>query len=553
MLRNVLNDYLSSIRDERDFDFPLASLLSAMGFYDIHFTHGRTEIGKDFIAKKQQNGIEYQYALQSKKGDINQAEFRNNVMGQLREASVLGLSHPQFDRNLPRRVVLVTSGRLIGNAPLTFQDFNVELETKWNADKVITWEKDQLIDFFEQNGFTSIHQFTSAGVGGYAQFLLTYSKALEGAISDREIETFSRLWLDESLDYRQRVLRASIEAEIIASKLIGNGKLYEAITVYLALSRVVLQAMFESPDEYLSEIYEQIIRENLLSLCEEFFGELKTSWESQSKQLLPLTGERFGFPMVHYLVWLARILEVLPLYFFLSNDRSKQEEIVSLFTDFIETEPGSGHVPGDRYATSVVWATLAMLSVGEVGRAKAFVKKCVVWLCDRVEKQFGLADFDADEYIETATLLGFPFEAIKVDHNRSSFLASILADLAAFIGDADLYADVVNDFEACEIVYNYWQIPNTPTVLTINGPGLITYPNVSHQFALTRFEDFVYAEHIKHEPNSFEVALKAGLNSLILLSVLLKDRYFPKMWKQIVEQAVRTGSTGDDVSTAAAA
>src|SRR5437773_9424897 len=77
MIRNVLNDYLSSIRDERDFDFPLASLLSAMGFYDIHFTHGGSEIGKDFIAKKQENGIEYQYALQSKKGDINQAEFRN--------------------------------------------------------------------------------------------------------------------------------------------------------------------------------------------------------------------------------------------------------------------------------------------------------------------------------------------------------------------------------------------------------------------------------------------------------------------------------------------
>lgn len=62
-----------------------------------------------------------------------------------------------------------------------------------------------------------------------------------------------------------------------------------------------------------------------------------------------------------------------------------------------------------------------------------------------------------------------------------------------------------------------------------------TYPNIPHQFILSGFEDYEYAEHIKHEPSSFQVTEKTGLNSLILLSVLLKDRYFPKMWKQMIE------------------
>ena len=66
MLRNVLEDYLSSIK-ERDFDFPLSSLLQGMGFYDIHFTHGAVEFGKDFIAKRVENNVEYQYAIQSRK------------------------------------------------------------------------------------------------------------------------------------------------------------------------------------------------------------------------------------------------------------------------------------------------------------------------------------------------------------------------------------------------------------------------------------------------------------------------------------------------------
>ena len=113
MLRNVLEDYLSSIK-ERDFDFPLSSLLQGMGFYDIHFTHGAVEFGKDFIAKKLDEGVEYQYAIQSKKGDINQGLWRNEVRGQLEEAILSDLSHPQFNTAAPRKAILVTTGRLSG-------------------------------------------------------------------------------------------------------------------------------------------------------------------------------------------------------------------------------------------------------------------------------------------------------------------------------------------------------------------------------------------------------------------------------------------------------
>src|SRR5437762_2687902 len=115
MLRNVLEDYLSSIK-EREFDYPLTALLQAMGFYDIHFTHGGVEFGKDFIAKRIENETEYQYAVQSKRGDINQSLWRNEIRGQLEEAIVSDLSHPQFNRALARKVILVTTGRLSGNA-----------------------------------------------------------------------------------------------------------------------------------------------------------------------------------------------------------------------------------------------------------------------------------------------------------------------------------------------------------------------------------------------------------------------------------------------------
>lgn len=534
MIRNVLEDYLRGIKDERDFDYPLLSLLREMGFYDIHFTHGGREIGKDFIAKKIINEVEYQYAIQSKKGDVNQAKFTKEIYPQLLLASISGLSHPQFDKNLPRRVVLVTTGRLVGNAPLLFQDLNNELETTYQKEKAEFWGREQLIEFFEDHGLSSIHQLTVKGFSAYAQFFLTYSKALDGNLSDREIEEYSRLWLDENLEYRKRILRAAIETEIIASKLIGNGRLYEAITAYLGLTRIILQAIFENDDDDIISIYKQVIEANLLPLCRLFHTEFRSHWELTSKRLLPLAGEKTGLPMLHYIVWSARVLETTSLYFFLTNDRTERDEVISFLIEFLEKEKGCGHIPGDRYSISLVWTTLALIQAGRIDTAVHLIRRSVVWLCDRVEKGYGLARYEADEYEETAMLLGYAFDSIKVEKNRSSYLATILSDLAAFIGDKDFYSNVINDFEACEIVYNYWQFPDTKAILSIKTEECLYYANIAHLYSINDFEDFDYAEHIKSEPSSFQITQKAGLISLILLSVLLKDRYFPRMWKQII-------------------
>lgn len=240
--------------------------------------------------------------------------------------------------------------------------------------------------------------------------------------------------------------------------------------------------------------------------------------------------------MVHYLVWCARVLETVSLYFFLVKEPAERDEIIAFLPEFMEKEEGCGHIPGDRYAVSLVWGVLALLQVGKTNDARALVKRSVVWLCDRVEKGFGIARYEADEHEETYTLLGYPFDFIKVEKNRSSFLATIATDLAAFMDEKDFYADIVNDFEACEIVYNYWQVPDAAAIFTIDTEECLAYPNIPHQYLMENFEDFNYAEHIKYESSSFQITQKAGMSSLVLLSVLLKDRYFPKMWKQIISQ-----------------
>jgi hypothetical protein len=101
VLRNVLEDYLNSIKDERLFDSPFLSLLPAMGFRDVHYTHGGAEFGKDFIAKwVSDEGESIQYSFQLKAGNTDQPYWRDKVQGQMLEAVLSPRSHPHLGRFL---------------------------------------------------------------------------------------------------------------------------------------------------------------------------------------------------------------------------------------------------------------------------------------------------------------------------------------------------------------------------------------------------------------------------------------------------------------------
>jgi restriction endonuclease len=535
MLRNVLEDYLSSIR-EREFDYPLSALLQSMGFYDIHFTHGRVEFGKDFIAKKVDGGTEYQYAIQSKRGNINQHLWRNEIKGQLEEAVELDLSHPQFNTSLPRKVILVTTGRLSDNARLITQEFKRKFESERQVEELIFWEQEQLIQYSEEYGLTGIYQNTAKGLGGLGQFYLTYSKAINGILSDREIEEFSRLWLDDDLDYRKRIFRAAIEADIIAAMLTDKQRTYEALITQLGLARIIMKATYENDDPFIVEIFEELLSDTILPLSRQFFNQFKSDWEEAGKSLIRLCFGNCYFPMLDYLVWCARSLEVASLYAFLTDEAAEKDETIAFIVDFIETEEGSGHIPGDRYAVTVIWPALALLRAGRTDKAIALVQRSLVWLCDKVEQGAGIAYWDAEEYQETVTLLGHPFDFIKLEEHGSYYLATVVSDLAAFIGDKKFYEDVENDLAACEVAYTYWQFPDTEGLFTIDTEDCTAYANVPFHSSIERFEDYEYAEHIKYEPDSFRIIEKAGIKSLTLLSIFLKDRYFPKAWKQIISE-----------------
>jgi hypothetical protein len=534
MIRNVLSDYLDSVK-ERDFDFPLTSLLYAMDFFDIHLTDGGSEFGKDFIAKKKENGTVYQYVIQSKRGDINQPDFRNKIMGQLLEAVILKrLSHSQLDSSLPQKTILVTTGQLIDNAFLSLRELNDQFKTEYKKEPVEFWGKDQLIEYATKFGLSGVHQVTAKGLSGFAQFYLVYARSIEGTLTDREIEEYSRFWLDSELDYKKRILRATIEADVLASKLLANGQVYESIVTYLALARLLMAASYENSDSSIQNIYNELIDGKLIPFATEFLNLCEQSWANSDRSLVRACSKENAFPMLHYLVWCQRIIEIYSMRLFLDRNVHESEKITSFVMEILKTENGCGHIPSDRYSVSVLWCTLALIRTGRLEIAKTLIKRSVVWLCDRIEKGYGLARYEASEFDETVCLLGFPFEFFKMTRNNSSFFATALADLAAFAGDRELYANVVNDFKACGIAYHYWQFPDTESIFRIESDECLTYPNIPHSEAISENEPFAYSVHLKDEPNNFRIVEKLGLSSLVLVSLLLRDRYFPKVWSRLV-------------------
>lgn len=84
MLRELVGTYLDSL-SEREFDAPLMAILPTQGFYDI--LHGSMEFGKDVIAKRVDDGILHQYAIQCKAGywPVRVAHYSTPGRGSTRE------------------------------------------------------------------------------------------------------------------------------------------------------------------------------------------------------------------------------------------------------------------------------------------------------------------------------------------------------------------------------------------------------------------------------------------------------------------------------------
>ncbi|RZT26697.1 hypothetical protein EV649_0444 [Kribbella sp. VKM Ac-2569] len=439
MLRGVVGSFLDSLT-EREFDAPLLAVLPAQGFTDIHFIHGGFEFGKDVIAKRTDaNGTIRQYSIQSKAGDIGQGDWRS-IRPQLEECEYNTRAHPNFDEDLPRVAVLVTTGRLKGSAAVDAQEFRKACEKRGLADFEV-WDRYTLLDWLCLDPSLGL---TEIGVQDELVALLT--SIARRTLTEPNLERHSRQWLAGD-DDRHRLARASIETSLICTELVAVRRLDLAALTALHLYR----AAWVPPS---ADAGPATVSDASLRLFASYATELldqATPLLSSPKHLADTVMDA-GF-VITYPATCCRLAEVFGLLALLGEpDVSARaaDAVATLASD----HPGTARPPSDQFAASLV-PLVVVLARQDRQAAVQFMRKVSIWLLDRHDADkngLGLGSLDENEETQFERLVGGATSITTLELRNSSYLASVALDALWVIGAQDLYDALLENLSALRIV-----------------------------------------------------------------------------------------------------
>ncbi|GGC96868.1 hypothetical protein GCM10011512_24860 [Tersicoccus solisilvae] len=502
MLRDVVGTFLDTLT-EREFDGPLLALLHTRGFTDIHFIHGAFEFGKDVLAKKVDpaTGETRQYVLQSKAGDIGQPEWRA-VRPQLEECEYNTIGHPSFDPDLPRVAVLVTTGRLKGAAPADVTEYRKSVDTRGLADLEI-WERPDLVEWLCDDPFIGV-----AGEVVQTELLAMLTSVMDGGLTDGRIETYSRRWLRTA----GTAPRASVEAAILINSLLRTQRLDLALCVGLQLIRATAQDPAASEDA--RSAAKRLVLRLTLQVCDQTEPSLKDPLDfirSTVGQLAFLT----------YPVICCRVAEALAIGLALARE-AKDGAAATRFDEALRAfaeQPGAAHPVGDLFAPSVVAVTV-MLATSDHAAAKAYLSRVARWVLDRYDEDLaglGLASLAEDEERTAERLLGGSLASTTLDRRTSSYLMTVVLDLALHLGEMDLYEAVRDNVSALRVVPHATSADETKARWARGGTDVWPLPRVEFESW-----DVQIARPAQNSPTSPVLSL--------LLAAGCRSRHYPGGW-----------------------
>lgn len=514
MLDAVLEDFLSSVT-EREFDAPLVALLRAHGYRDVHLVHGQFEFGKDVIAKNEVEGVLMQYALQSKAGDIGLPQW-NAMYGQIEMLRLNELSHPAFDARLPRKPVLVTTGRLIGGAPVAVQEYQRRLEGE-EPPPAEVWTKDTLLEL--------LRSAPDVGLVADAALLGVLASVDRNRASDFELETFSQRWVTPGSPTEWRTL---LEAFVVIERLRKSSRLDLACMTTLLLLRAVWASGHEREPPPIEQA--DLVRRHFETLGAELWADCSDDMLEPRKFI-----ERDDGVFVTYPVRCARTIELLGLYGLLMEGEERAQ-VAAWVARFIEAHASCSRVLSDRWAVSLIPPTA--LIAAETAIVTTLLTDCTRWLGDRHQDSIGLASFSATPSEEVDYAIGAALEHVDRPRRSSSYLACVLLDLTAALGLSELYDIVIND------VLAVGAIPLVPTIsddlgqYTIDNPG-ITYDTAPKYAESWEFGDeWRMAAHHDDDLAGLYLGRQSRPWDWIAIGVALRDRHWVAAIRELARPRV---------------
>lgn len=430
MLDGVVDQYLATVT-EREFDAPLLALLQAHSFTNVHQLHGAFEFGKDFIAQRCDDGQLRQYALQSKAGDITMSGWRD-VRHQLFEARFNGLAHPDFDRDLPRAAVLVLTGRLVGGAAVEAQEYATQLGQATEPGFEV-WDRETLRSMMTAHPGCGL-------AGGSPGDLLALLGAIDQGKSDHtSIELYSRRWTEIPLQ------RVAVEAAVVAHRLRTNRRSDLAAATALALLRAALCQPSAPQCRELAAVARRLHTTYAGGLLHRYRPAV-----DNPPDLVKLIDP--GFVHVTYPVTCMTLAEAWGLLALAPHvDTDTAHRARTSVAALLKHQPGAAHPISDRWAISIIPAVLAAAAIDRPA-VEAYLRSVVTWVADAYDNGVGLASTRATPADEVAMLLGPELEHIEVTKPATSYLATVLIDLAAAADIPDTYQYVVNELLAAGAV-----------------------------------------------------------------------------------------------------
>lgn len=505
MLDDAVAAFLEKV-SEREFDEPLMALLRAEGYVNVRLVHGQVEAGKDVIAQRDGE----QWVLQSKAGDLTHTEFRK-VREQLYDLRMSDISAPGFDRDLPRRAVLVQTGRMTGQAPMHAQEYERQCVER-NETPIEFWNKDTLLARLSGNPDAILRGSMDGQLLG-----------LIGTIDDRQadmdaIETFSRRWT--SWEPWRFAGLGIIEASLLCERLKASERLDLGCQVALCAVRAAWTSGAADPEDDTT-----VDAADAAGRLFETYG--RQIWAACDERLLTefsLAGYSGFSAWVTYQVRCLRIGEILSLLALRirTHGRVVAGEIASWLAEFAEAQPGIARPISDRYAVSVV-PVAALLLANHRDAVEALLRKMTVWVCDRYEQdELGLAAVDAGVFEEVCRVVAGPFD-VGLAPRQQSQVASVLLDVSAAIDLYDVYSDVRNDTLAVSLYPSVLLIAEGPDQLSREGRA--NHWDFNPDYAETIDGTAPAAPHLDGGPKL--IVPDERWWDLLAISAALRDRHFP--------------------------
>lgn len=515
MLKNVLEDYLTSI-SEIQFFIPFKLLLEVKGFYDIHQTHGNVEFGKDFIAKKNENGKIDQYVFQLKVGDIDLNKFRSEIQPQLFEACTNTLSHPSYDKDLKLKVIFSTTGNLNQYASIAFQEFNKNVVVeKLKLFPIAVWEKDIIKRELNDIGLERFYS-VQPSITRFGEFIRYYSiiKNQEN-LNSFDISGYTDYWstLDWSMSFNR--LQIFLEAVIFSKILMDDNKHYESLLFISSLVRTLVKN--ESYKKYSDEI-EYYIDELLV----QFLRYASNKYKNESVFTLDKEGV---FQMFYHPESCLKTAELMSLYILTSKNNSTNHG--TFLINLIKNTKGIFRPLSENFTISIVLISLALIKLNETELLKNYINNVVVWLCNRY-KNNGISAIGSTHQEEYEQIISEHLTGINFTKKNSCFLCSAVLDICYILGDTEFYENIANDLKATEIIIEFFHVVDFHSLTTHNSKTILTSSDFDYSLA---FKDN-YSKIITYERTKNKIDYRD--KSLFFIMFLLRDRYFPTFISELL-------------------